>query len=180
MTKSSNSKDQLASWELMKATKVAIWTAAEWRLATEYRDTIDDEHALEALDEMIATYDSKRGMPTGAPVRKPLSVGKEGSSASTEEIASADLLKRTATACLEYVYRHGLDRVRGNASILDQATSWRGLTVTTKRQLKEIERAFRVVVSDVRTSYLSAEEFGRLEAVLRENGLIDIGKRRRQ
>jgi hypothetical protein len=148
---------------------------ADLRLATEYRDTIADEHLRRRLDELIASFEAKRGASLEQSSR-PLS-GSKGSSPSSklssDDQAFLNLLRRSAIASFEYAARSGETNKR---LMEDRIATWRTIEIATQRDLKELERAFWAAISKLRRYRLTEEEFRKLAAKLQEERLIDISQ----
>lgn len=154
-----------------------IRTAAEYRLATEYRDTIADGDELAKLTEMLDSYEANRGVPTALWAEQDsMSKKSTASPLSAEDLAYADVLKRSAIESLSYAARHEHEGSLGESSLKDRTDAWRSLNVVTRRDLRDLERAFWVVLAKLRRYRLSQVQFEALAAYLKQKSLMDVSR----
>jgi hypothetical protein len=151
----------------------AIRTAGQLRLATEYRDTIDDEELQRRIDDLIRLYEAggRRGKAS-----RPRPVSKAtgtGSKLSSDDLAFADLLRRTAIASHEYVAARGATSETDRRFLKERAETWSTGEIATRRDLNDMEAGFWVSLSKLRQR-LSEEQFRHLTGKLQQEGLIDI------
>jgi hypothetical protein len=99
---------------------------------------------------------------------------------SPDELAYADLLRRSAIESLEYAACYGQEGMRGKSAMKDRADAWRELQIESRRDLRDIERAFWIVLAKLRRYRLSPEQFATLAATLKEKGLMDVARAREQ
>ncbi|HWK52636.1 MAG TPA: hypothetical protein VNR40_22240 [Steroidobacter sp.] len=155
-----------------------IRTAAQWRLATEYRDTVDDEKLRRQIDGLIDSYEA------GRPTRREKSAGAgsksktagSGSKLSSDELALIDLLRRSAVASYEYAAARPETSAKDKPILEGRAETWRTIEITTKRDLKDMEDAFWASLLKLRKR-LTEAQFQQLATRLQDQGLIDISSR---
>ena len=155
----------------MKSARVA-----EVRLVSEYRDTISDPDVLSRLDEMVALYEAKRGLPAANASRLVATRTTGRTQLSPQDLERLDLLKRSAIESFEYAAEHGKHDEAGNSPMKNRAEDWRSLVVENRRDLHDAERGFWVALGKLRRNRLSPDQFEKLTAKLRADGLIDISK----
>ena len=150
-----------------------IRTRAEWRLASEYRDTIEDEALQSRIDDLIGLYESgRKGRRQKAPgPRSGSSAAGASTKLSIDELAFADLLRRSAVA--SYVYAVAEANPEDKRILEDRAETWRTIEIETRRDLKDMERGFWVSLSKLRNR-LTEEQFQQLTKAMQKEGLIDI------
>lgn len=153
-----------------------IRTTSEYRLATEYRDTIADRDELAKLAEMLGSYEAKRGVPALSAEHGSMSGRSTASPLSAEDIAYADVLKRSAIESLSYAARYEHEDSLGESSLKERADAWRNLKVVTRRDLRDLERAFWVVLTKLRRYRLSQDQFEALAADLKQKDLMDVSR----
>jgi hypothetical protein len=146
---------------------------ADLRLATEYRDTIADEHLRRRLDELIASFEAKRGASLEQSSRPGPKGPSPSSKLSRDDLAFLNLLRRSAIASFEYAARTGETNKR---LMEDRIATWRTIEIATQCDLKELERAFWAAIAKLRRYRLTEEEFRKLAAKLQEEQLIDISQ----
>lgn len=154
-----------------------IRTAAQWRLATEYRDTIDDEELQRRIDDLIQSYEA------GPEVRRAIaSNSRSGSKAAgarskltSDDFAFADLLSRSAVASYEYAATRDDASAKDKQILEERAETWRTIEIATRRDLRDMEGGFWVSLSNLRNR-LSEEQFQQLTIKLQEQGLIDVSE----
>lgn len=153
-----------------------IRTVAELRLVSEYRDTLSDPDVLSRLDEMVALYETKRGLPAATASRLVATRTTGSTQLSPQDLERLDLLKRSAIESFEYAAAHGKRDEVGRSPMKSRAEDWRSLVVESRRDLRDAERGFWVALGKLRRNRLSPDQFEKLTAKLRADGLIDISK----
>ena len=156
--------------------KGEIRTVAQWRLVSEYRDTISDPDVLSRLDETVALYETKRGLPAAGASRLVGTPATGRTQLSPQDLERFDLLKRSAIESFEYAAEHGKRDEAGTSPMKNRAEVWRSLSVENRRDLHDAERGFWVALGKLRRNRLSQDQFEKLTAKLRADGLIDISK----
>lgn len=155
--------------------KGEIRTRAELRVATEYRDTIDDEELQRRIDDLIGLYEigHQAGRKIASGLRSESKGAGTGSKLSSDDLAFVDLLRRSAVASYEYAATRDEASVEDRRSLENRAETWRTIEIATRRDLKDMEGGFWISVSKLRNR-LTEEQFQQLTRKLQEQGLVDI------
>lgn len=151
-----------------------IRTAAQWRLATEYRDTVDEEQRRQ-IDDLIGMYEAKRDVrrSKSSGLRSaPKAVGT-GSKLTSDDLAFAEVFRRSAVASYEYAATRDEVSAKDKGILESRADTWRTIEPATRRDLKDIEEAFWFSLSKLRNR-LAEDQFQELTRRLQEQGLVDI------
>ncbi len=158
--------------------KGEIRKTAEFRLMSEYLDTVSDEELRAKIDALLKAYELSRHVTNKISAseagRKKKPTGASG--LSQQELDFIEKVRRSAIASLEYAAMYGEDRGRGKPSIGNRLEAWRSTEVKTRRDLKDMERAFWAILSKVRRDYLTEAEYKKLAGKLTHDGLIDISQ----
>jgi hypothetical protein len=176
----SNGLIDIATWVDSDAERIhalldrgEIRTVAELRLATEYRDFVDDPQLLDRVNELIAGYEARRGVRVRNQGRPRSPSRASTRQLSSDELAFVGLLKRSAIAAYEYAAARET-RPAEKRKMRDRGAVWRTLEAATQRELKGLEDGFWVSMSKLRRNRLSEREFRTLSVKLKADGLIDI------
>jgi hypothetical protein len=154
-----------------------IRTAAEYRLVLEYRDTIGDRDELAKLTDMLGSYEAKHGAPPARSAAQSSGSAKATASPlSAEDVAYVDLLRRSALESLSHAAQYEHENSPGESSLNERAAAWRSLKVVSRRDLRDVENAFWVVLTKLRRYRLSQEQFEALAADLKQKGLMDVSR----
>ncbi len=151
-----------------------IRTLAQWRLATEYRDTIDGPEQPR-IDDLIGLYEAKRNVrrSNAASPRTVAKANVAGSKISSDDLAFAGLLRRTAVMGLDYAANRDEASADDKRRLQDRAETWRTFKIATERDIKDMEKAFWISMTKVRNR-LTDPQFQELTQRLQQEGLVDI------
>src|SRR5262249_5231024 len=120
-----------------------IRSRAEYRLATEYRDFLDDEELLDRVNELLSWYEAAGSRPVaGSPSNKSETKRRAGTSKlSAEDLVLLDTLRRSAIASFEYAAGHSKKGAQARTPMARKAETWRTIEIDTVRDLKDMEQS---------------------------------------
>ncbi len=152
-----------------------IRTLAQWRLAAEYRDTIDGPEQRR-IDDLIGLYEAKRDVrrtKAANPRAEAAQAPSAGSKITSDNLAFAEVLRRSAMTGWDYAASRDEASADDERRLQALAETWRTFKIATPRDIKDMEKAFWISMTTLRNR-LTDPQFQELTQRLQQEGLVDI------